>query len=427
MRTPKWVSIIAACVLAVLGALALDALAFRTPWYISNLEPDSSTGLFELILAREQDAQKRNGDNMVVTLGDSRFAYAPRLSNEVTAQTGYVFRHAGVAGSDARAWYYMMRDLDPTRRRYRAVVFGMNDYDDEDEFSNPNDDIRALHYVIARLRLEDVAEFAMSFDSPALRWEAFRDGIWKGTVFQADMLAFLSHPKYRLGEVAFDRHGFEEWTYGYLETPRSMEGLSIDWKTMKATMPPTFDENQVDTVKNALLREPAPQTGRVAAFRRHWLGKIIDLLPRLAHQNHLPAAGARASGAPGQPGAQAQQFDPRIRRRAPTSCWSPSTPSIRWSVPNCSATRIHLNREGIARFSPMMAVEVGRLLDRGRPKGGPVTGHALQHRQFLRFSDAWCWPFSTPARGPSASTFCWPPATSSTDAGTTSSSPCCSP
>lgn len=362
MRTPKWVSIIAACVLAVLGALALDALAFRTPWYISNLEPDSSTGLFELILAREQDAQKRNGDNMVVTLGDSRFAYAPRLSNEVTAQTGYVFRHAGVAGSDARAWYYMMRDLDPTRRRYRAVVFGMNDYDDEDEFSNPNDDIRALHYVIARLRLEDVAEFAMSFDSPALRWEAFRDGIWKGTVFQADMLAFLSHPKYRLGEVAFDRHGFEEWTYGYLETPRSMEGLSIDWKTMKATMPPTFDENQVDTVKNALLREPAPQTGRVAAFRRHWLGKMIDYY-RGSPTKIIFLRLAR--GPVVRPDNLVHKLSSSIREFAarPNVLLVPEHAFDSLERPELFKDAIHLNRAGIARFSPMMAVEVGRLLD----------------------------------------------------------------
>jgi len=86
----------------------------------------------------------------------------------VTAQTGYVFRHAGVAGTDVRSWYYMLRDLDPTARRYRAVVFGVTDFDDEDEYFTPDDDIRALHYVIARLRWSDVLEFALSFHSPKL-------------------------------------------------------------------------------------------------------------------------------------------------------------------------------------------------------------------------------------------------------------------
>lgn len=362
MRLPQWLSVTLACLLAVAGALALDALAFRTSWYLSNLEPDSSTGLFELILAREQDAQKRYGGNMVVTLGDSRFAYAPRLSNEVSAQTGYIFRHAGVAGSDARAWYYMMRDLDPTRRRYRAVVIGMNDYDDEDEFSNPNDDIRALHYVIARLRLSDVLEFARSYDSPALRWEAFRDGIWKGTVFQADMLAFLSHPKFRLGKVAFDRHGFEEWTYGYVETPRSMEGLQIDWKTRTAVFPTGLDADQIDTVKNALLRDPAPQTGRVAAFRRHWLGKIID------YYRGTPTKVVFLRLARGpfvRPDNLVHKLSSSIREFAarPNVLRVPEHAFDSLEHPELFRDAIHLNRAGIARFSPMMAMEVGRLLD----------------------------------------------------------------
>ena len=90
--------------LAFLGLFALDGLLFRTPFYPSVLEMDSSTGGFELILWNEQRAQTQNGDNLVVTLGDSRFAYSPRLANELTAQTGYVFRHAGVAGTDVRAW-----------------------------------------------------------------------------------------------------------------------------------------------------------------------------------------------------------------------------------------------------------------------------------------------------------------------------------
>ena len=89
-----------ALLLAFLGLFALDGLFFRTPFYSSILEMNSSTGVFELTLLREQQAQRQNGDNMVVTLGDSRFAYSPRLANQPTSQTEYVFRHAGVAGTD---------------------------------------------------------------------------------------------------------------------------------------------------------------------------------------------------------------------------------------------------------------------------------------------------------------------------------------
>src|ERR1700728_1656990 len=67
--------------LACLGVFGLDALAFRTRWYPQVLQPDSTTGLFEMVLWRERQAQKRYGDNLVVTVGDSRFGLAPKLSN----------------------------------------------------------------------------------------------------------------------------------------------------------------------------------------------------------------------------------------------------------------------------------------------------------------------------------------------------------
>ena len=94
------------------------------------------------------------GDNLVVTLGDSRMVYSPKGVDQRPGQTGYVVRTAAVPGSDPRAWYYMLRDLDPTARRYRAIVFGVDDYDMRTGLYNPDDDIRALHYCMTRLRSE---------------------------------------------------------------------------------------------------------------------------------------------------------------------------------------------------------------------------------------------------------------------------------
>src|SRR6185436_1097743 len=103
-----------------------------------------------------------------------------------------------VAGTNPRSWYYMLRDLDPTARRYRAIVFGVDDYDDEDSYEDLNDDIRALHYVLARLRFADTWHFSRSFNDPHLQWEAFRGSLLKGLIYQSDLRAFLDHPKKRL-------------------------------------------------------------------------------------------------------------------------------------------------------------------------------------------------------------------------------------
>ena len=81
-----------AIILAITAVIALDALLFRTGLYTSILQPDSSTGTFELVLRREQQAQALHGRDLIVTLGNSRFAYYPRVANEQTPTTGFTFR-----------------------------------------------------------------------------------------------------------------------------------------------------------------------------------------------------------------------------------------------------------------------------------------------------------------------------------------------
>ena len=154
--------------------------------------------------------------------------------------------------------------------------FGVDDYSDEDIPSEPDDDIRALHYCIARLRVTDVFDFARSFYSLGAKLEALRGGLLKGVVYQADLHEFLVSPKKRIREVRFERGGFEQWTYDFLGTDASMAGLTIDWASLTAQFPPNATPNQFGTVQAFLLRKPEPQTGRLAAFRRDWFGRIID-------------------------------------------------------------------------------------------------------------------------------------------------------
>jgi hypothetical protein len=351
--------------LAFLGLFALDGLFFRTPFYPSVLEMDSSTGVFELTLWREQQAQTQNGDNLVVTLGDSRFAYSPLLANELTAKTGYVFRHSGVAGTDIRSWYYMLRDLDPAARRYRAIVFGVRDYDDEDEYFTPDDDIRALHYAIARLRWSDVLGFALSFHSPKVQWEALRGASLKGIVYQTDLLAFLAKPKERIRLARIEHRKYEQWTYGYVETPRSLKGLQIDWSDWKVTFPPGLDQDQIDTINRDLMREPAPQTGRLAAFRRAWYGRVLDRY----RGSRTKIIFVRLPRAP------IPRPDGLVRKKSSTIREFASRPNVllcdehafdSLESPELFRDALHLNRDGIARFSPMLAEDISRMLGPAR-------------------------------------------------------------
>ena len=98
----------------------------------------------------------------------------------------------------------------------------------------PDDDVRSLHYVVARLRITDAIDFARSFHSWEQQWEAFRGSLFKGLVYQADLREFLSNPKKRIRLARFTRSGFEEWTYNFLGAETSMAGLEINWSTLTA-------------------------------------------------------------------------------------------------------------------------------------------------------------------------------------------------
>ena len=231
----------------------------------------------------------------------------------------------------------MLRALDPTARRYRAVVFGVDDFDDEDRYYNPSDDVRDLHYVIARLRLTDVPEFAQSFTTADLRWTIWRAGLLKGIVFQSDILEFLTNPIKRIAYVELCWQGFAGWSYDFLDSTRNMTGLQIDWSTLKVTFPPGADDEQRDSVNSFLAHRPEPQTGRLAEFFRTWLGRTIDRYrgsPTKIVFIRLPR------GPIPRPRVSSKRRAPRSAswRHGPTSCWPTNTPSMRWSAPSFSRT-----------------------------------------------------------------------------------------
>ena len=350
-----------ACVLAVMAVFGLDALLFRTKIYPQLIEPDSTTGQFELTLRRELKAQRQYGDNLVVTLGDSRFGYSPRLADELTPETGYVFRHAGMPGTDVRAWYYMLRDLDPGTRRYRAIVFAVNDYMDED-WGIPENDPRLVHYVVNRLRLSDIPDFYQAFQDPPLRWEAFRDSILKGLVYQNDIQAFLSNPAQRIRNVRLFNQNWSAWTWDYIESSRTMTGVSVDWAAWKATFPPDADPIQRATVANFLMYPPgAPQTGHFAAFRRKWFGKIID---RYRNSPTKIVFLRLARGPILRPANLVRKKSSSIRELAqrPNVLLVPEHAFDSLEHPEFFKDALHLNREGAERFSAMLAKQVSMLL-----------------------------------------------------------------
>ena len=165
--------------------------------------------------------------------------------------------------------------------------------------------------------------------------------------------------------MRLERREYEQWTYDYLETSRSMAGLQIDWATWKVTFPPGLDQDQQDTVNRDLMREPAPQTGRLAAFRRAWYGRILDRY----RGSPTKIIFVRLARAP------IPRPDGLVRKKSSTiRDFASSRPNVllcdehafdSLEHPELFRDALHLNRAGIALFSPMLAEDIGRMLALG--------------------------------------------------------------
>lgn len=352
-----------AALLSLAGVFGLDAVLFRTHWYASVIEPESSTGQFELTLRRERLAQDTFGGNAVIGFGNSRFNYYPRIANQLMVETRLLFRTARVDGSTPQSWYYLLRDLDPTARRYRAILLGVDDYDERDPMEAPDTDLASLHFAILRLRLGDALEFARGFRGFDLEWRAFRGALLKGLVLQPDILAFLANPAKRLAEVRIERGGFDFWTYNYVEPTASMAGLRIDWSTFTATFPPGFTPLQRQTVIDSVVYRPRPSRfpGGLAAYRRTWFGRIIDRY----RGSRTQIIFVRLPRAPiPRPGTLDPIVSSSIRELAqrPNVLLCPEHAFDSLERPELFKDGLHLNLEGSTRFSEMLAREVQSLL-----------------------------------------------------------------
>src|SRR5205823_12296434 len=108
--------------------------------YVSILAPNSYAGrIAEISKAEEQ--RDPSGLKEVLVLGDSRIAegFSSRLADELGSASGLKFVSLAEPAASANTWYYMVRDVDPTTRRYRS----------EEHTS----ELQSLAYLVCRLLL----------------------------------------------------------------------------------------------------------------------------------------------------------------------------------------------------------------------------------------------------------------------------------
>ena len=261
----------------VIFFLLIDLVFFRSNFYTRFIEPESSEGTFEGAFEHE-GTRPRVRDKEVIILGSSRIAegFSAKRVNQLEPKNGYWFVNGAVSGAGARCMYYMVRDIDPRRNRYRALVMTIDDYTDPDDLEDYADRVEDLYSVIARLGFGDVFPFMQSYTTRKAKWAVLSGGLLKSIVYQRDLQEFLDHPSDRLDKVNLYRGHRYDWAYDYGGSDQSLAGTTVDWSTKTITFPPSVPAPLQDYLRPRLIIN-APQNGRVRAFQVRWLGAIADL------------------------------------------------------------------------------------------------------------------------------------------------------
>jgi len=342
---------------------AFEGVIFHTRIYPSILEPESTAGAMETQLNNEIKRPKLDR-NQVLAVGHSRMALLPRVANNMQPSTGYRFASVGLGGSTPRCWYYELRELDPTARRYAAIIIPTDDFNEPDSYDNLGNRDLDIRYLIARLKLSDLADFPWSFDDRKLKWVAFGDTLFKGYVYKRDFIDFLSHAKARIAKVRQSDQYSAGWFYDYGGPDHSLAGLQIDWQHNVAHFPASFTPQQRQLIEDVLFQPRPPDAGQLSRYLHHWYGRILD---------HYRGSGTkliflRVPRAPMPPPEPPPKLNSAIRQIA-------SEPDVivldehlfdPLERTDLFADPMHLTAEGMNRFSRMLAAEVRRVL--GPPK-----------------------------------------------------------
>jgi hypothetical protein len=253
----------------------VEAAVFHTRFYANHLKPDSTAGALLTTLTLEEN-RKLDGPNQVLAVGDSRMGILTRVTDRLAPDTGYTLANIATSGAYPRCWYYMLREVDPDRNRYAAVVIPVPELEDDDwgDYSSAEAD---LHYLAPLLRVGDAYDFTRSFPTSRLRWRALRAIFLKGLSYNLDFQDFLATYESRTKALRWAREELGKTRYNYHGPTTSVAGLQVDWAARKITQyPPDSTDSERHELASQLLRPTAIYTGDRAIYRRLWFGRIIN-------------------------------------------------------------------------------------------------------------------------------------------------------
>lgn len=372
-RTPAFRWSIASLLLFV----AVDGVLFHAGWYNQYLQPNSSAGQVEGHMSWLK-RYPHGAMPEVMVIGDSRIAegFSARGAAHKTGDK-FHFWNFGIGGATPRAWYYMLRDGDPTRRRFAAIVIPLDRYTDQDRGDGEGNRVTDLNFLAGRLRFADCPEFALSMLPAEYKIRALSGCLFRGIPFRLDVEELLQHVRTRVRAAREFRRNGVIYVDDYGGHPENLLGLTADFEHRTIHFPAGVDEARKQTVQATVMSVAVPQTGNWVNYRDHWFGKILDLYndsPTRIIFFELP----RGPIPPPQPSGFPETFPAWVRARS-KAVVIPSGTFYFLESPELYFDGLHLNKAGRGLFTESLADLVARA---GFTSGKPPAAPALLQAHF---------------------------------------------
>jgi hypothetical protein len=257
--------------LGIAAFILLDGVIFHSELYVSILAPNSYAGRIAEITQAERE-RAPSGLKEVLVLGDSRIAegFSATLANELGSPVGLKFVSLAEPAASANTWYYMVREVDPTARRYAAIVipYGLG-YE-----PNSADPLR-ISMTAPLLRYSDCFHFASGFQRWSGRFRAFIAVILRGSAYQDDVVDLLAHPVARLKSIQQQATRMHSLAV-YKGRDYDLVGTSYDTTTGQITFAEKLTEAQRLAFQKSLIQPAQSDSEYSLKLQREWIPRIMN-------------------------------------------------------------------------------------------------------------------------------------------------------
>jgi len=275
------------CALAVLLFIFIDEAAFRTGWYQAKVSVFSSSPSTLLTMSRWEQSHVTPGMREIAIIGNSQLdeAFYPPAFTQQNPNFPYHIVRLTAPGTWPRSWYYLLKSLDPTRRRFKEILVSSDGYKVIQDYRPLPDDFQEAVNILPLVPISDWLEFIESYPGWQNRLKIATILLFPSHAYAADIQDVILHPKIRLSEYgdAYDKYHFQPWKFEINDSVNvSLAGFAMDPKTCKVlAMPlddPSIEGGLLAATTNFYNHDQREENERRNAdFDVFWYTKILQM------------------------------------------------------------------------------------------------------------------------------------------------------